>query len=62
MKTNKTRDTGNGRLKIQRRQTKQGTLAIVDSRYRMKTNKTRDTGNNRLNIQSEDKQNKGHWQ
>jgi cell division protein FtsW (lipid II flippase) len=41
--------------------TKQGTLAIVGSRYRVKTNKTRDTGNSRIKIQSEDKQNKGHW-
>ena len=40
------------------RQTKQGTLAIIDSRYRVKKNKTRDTGNSKLKIQSEDKQNK----
>jgi hypothetical protein len=37
------------------RQTKQVTLAIVGSRYRVKTNKTRDTGNSRIKIQSEDK-------
>jgi hypothetical protein len=43
-------------------QTKQGTPAIVGSRYRVKTKKTRDTGNSRLKIQSENKQNKGHWQ
>jgi hypothetical protein len=48
VKTNKTRNTGNSRLKIEWRQTKQGTLAIVDSRYRVKTNKTRNTDNNRL--------------
>jgi hypothetical protein len=42
------------------RQTKQGTPAIVGSRYRVKTNKTRNTGNSRLKIESDDKQNKGH--